>query len=141
MQSVMELAEKLKKTPRRFGTGVLLSGAEIHLIDRIGEFEGELGVTDIARLMGVTKGAVSQTLKRLEKKGLVTKVPDPLNASRSLVRLTGEGETAFRGHQQWHETMDGGFKEYYDELSPEQIAFLEEFFTRWEVFLERLLDS
>ena len=141
MHSVMELAEKLKKTPRRYGTEELLTGSEIHLIHRIGEYEGDLSVTDIARLMGVTKGAVSQTLKRLEGKGLTAKKPDPQNASRSIVTLTETGMAALRAHQRWHKAMDGGFRAYYDSLSPDRVEFLEEFFTRWEDFLKRLSET
>lgn len=67
-QSLMALALKLDQMPKQFGTGRDLSHTEIHLIEIIGDNK-DLGVTDIARLIGVTKGAVSQTLKRLEKKG------------------------------------------------------------------------
>ena len=49
---------------RYFGTAHRLSLAEIHLIDYIG-YHTECFANDIARDLGVTKGAVSQTMRRL----------------------------------------------------------------------------
>ena len=74
-QRVMKLAVRLEQTPRPFGTDELLTATEIHLVEIIGENGESLSVTDLAGLLGVTKGAVSQTLKKLENKGLTTKHP------------------------------------------------------------------
>ena len=45
-----------------FGTGVPLYRAEIHTIQSIGQNPG-INMTEMARLMNVTKGAVSQTVR------------------------------------------------------------------------------
>ncbi len=139
-QSIMELALKLTKTPKRFGTDHDLSHSEIHLIEMIGDNE-DLSVTDIAGLIGVTKGAVSQSLKRLERKGLTGKQPDPENRSRSLVFLTAKGNMAYWAHKHWHETMDGGFRQYLEELNIEDTRVIVEFLTRTEDFLARRIES
>ncbi|MCG8637672.1 MAG: MarR family transcriptional regulator [Desulfobacterales bacterium] len=139
-QSVMELALKLSKTPRRFGTDKDLSHSEIHLIEIVGD-NRDLSVTDIAGLIGITKGAVSQSLKRLEKKGLTGKKQDPENLSRALVFLTAKGKMAYWAHKHWHETMDGGFRQYMDELPPEETRVILEFLTRTEDFLARRIES
>ncbi|MCF8139219.1 MAG: methyltransferase domain-containing protein, partial [Desulfotignum sp.] len=97
----------------------------------------DLGVTDIARLIGVTKGAVSQTLKRIEKKGLAQKQKDPDNRSKLLVSLTALGNMAYWAHKHWHETMDGGFITYLENLNSDQTEFLLDFLTRVENFLQR----
>ncbi len=73
-QRAMEMAAELEKKPRDFGTGEKLYSAEIHMIEAIGESENEnqkVSVTDIADYFGITKGAVSQTLKKLESKEFV----------------------------------------------------------------------
>jgi len=98
-QSIMNLSQQLEKAPKKFGTEELLSRSEIHLIEIIGDNEG-LSVTDIGRYLGVTKGAVSQSLKRLEAKGFSLKRTDPENLSRSIVMLTAKGFTAFWAHKQ-----------------------------------------
>jgi DNA-binding MarR family transcriptional regulator len=71
-QFIMMLAQKIEKSPRKFGTNKNLSHSEIHLVEIIGDNE-DLGVTDIGKLLDITKGAVSQGLKKLEKKGYPSK--------------------------------------------------------------------
>ncbi len=137
-QQIMQLAAKLEKRPRRFGTDEQLTSAEIHLIEVIGENENS-SVTALADTLGVTKGAISQRLKKLGNKGFVVNTQDPQNLSRYIVSLTSKGKTAFFAHQHWHETMDGGFREYYLNLDSDKIDFLFEFLARIEDFLKKRL--
>lgn len=138
---LVKMASELEKQPRSYGTNELLSSSEIHLIEMIGDNEERLSVTDLARQINVTKGAVSQTLKRLELKGLTTKQDDPANGARSIVLLTSKGKVAFYAHRHWHETMDGGYKTYFMNLEPEQLEFVLEFLGRVEDFLARVLKN
>ena len=137
---IVKLSEKLEKEPRTYGTDQLLTSSEIHLIEVVADNE-DFSVTDLAKLMGITKGAVSQTLKKLEKKGLTFKEEDPRNISRSNVRLTSKGKAAYYSHKHWHETMDGGFQSYYTDLEEEKITFLLDFMTRVEAFLNRIITT
>lgn len=86
-QSIMALTRRLDQSPKRFGTDELLTHAEIHLIEITGDQEGQ-SVTDIGKKLGITKGAVSQNLKRLDSKGYTAKNPDPENLFRTIVLLT-----------------------------------------------------
>jgi len=52
--------------------------------------------TDLARRADITKQAVGQTLKASEDLGLVEYVADPTDGRAQLVRLTREGEAAYR---------------------------------------------
>ncbi len=139
LYSILNLAQQLESQPKRFGTDVLLTGTDIHLIEIIGDNYGH-SVTDIARIAGVTKGAVSQKLKQLEKKGLVIKQQDPDNLSRSMVALSSKGKSAYFAHKHWHETRDGGFNEYYKTLSNDKRDNIIEFLTKMESLLARLLE-
>ena len=139
-ESIMGLTLKLEKTPKRYGTDHNLSHSEIHLIEIIGDSPAQ-GVTDLSRLIGVTKGAISQSLKRLEKKGLTDKTPDPENLSRSLVTLTAKGQVAYWAHKHWHETMDGGFSRYLETINERDITVILDFLTRVEDFLVRRIES
>ena len=132
---IVKLWQKVDKLPRKFGTEEELFSSEIHLIEVIGDHT-DLSVTDIAGLLGVTKGAISQTLKKLENKGLVAKAIDPENNSRLLAQLTSKGKAAYYAHQHWHETMDGGFREYFNGLPDEKIHFLHEVLSVVEDFLK-----
>lgn len=136
---LITLAGDLEKKPRPYGTDEMLTSAEIHLIELIGDRNESLGVTEMAEILGVTKGAVSQTLKRLEKKELCIKEADPDNGSRVIVRLTNKGKTAFFAHRHWHETMDGGFKHFFESMDQEKLSFLIDTLTRVEDFLGRIV--
>jgi len=138
--TIVQLAAKLEKMPRRFGTDEPLTSREIHIIEVSGDNDEMFSVTDLAKLLGITKGAVSQNLKRMEKKGLTVKIPDPKNSSRSIVKLTSKGKTAYYAHRHWHETMDGGFKAYFMDLSEEKVDFLLEFITKAEDFIKRAMN-
>jgi DNA-binding MarR family transcriptional regulator len=138
--NIVKLSLELEKIPRNFGTGENLSSNEIRLIEVIGENES-LSVTDLAKLQGITKGAVSQSLKRMEKRGLTTKEGDPGNSSRSLVLLTNKGKTAYFAHKHWHETMDGGFKAYFENLEQDKIDFLDEFLSKMETFYKQRIKT
>jgi DNA-binding MarR family transcriptional regulator len=133
---IVKLWQKLDKQPRKFGTEEELFSSEIHLIEVIGD-NTDLSVSDIAGLLGVTKGAISQTLKKLENKGFVVKTIDPENNSRILTQLTSKGKTAYYAHRHWHETMDGGFREYFTSLPDEKIQFLYEVLSVVEDFLKK----
>jgi DNA-binding MarR family transcriptional regulator len=139
-ERIMALSLKLEQTPKKFGTDEYLSHREIHLIELIGNDE-TLSVTDIAELTGVTKGAISQNLKKLENKGLSLKITDPANLSRSIVQLSAKGKVAFETHHQWHKTMDGGFAEYFKQLSKSETAIIVDFMGKFENFLERAIES
>ncbi len=130
---------ELEKTPRHFGTDELLTSTEIRLIEAIGDNGETDSVTELANLLGVTKGAVSQNLKKTEKRGLTTKDEDPENLSRSIVGLTSKGKTAYYAHKHWHETMDGGFKHYFTEMNQAQLDFLHEVLSKIETFLKNAM--
>ncbi|MBU2510126.1 MarR family transcriptional regulator [bacterium] len=140
-EELVRLYLELEKKPRRYGTDETLTSAEIHLIEVIGDNDETLSVTDLARYSSVTKGAISQSLKKLEKKGLTLKEEDPQNSSRAIVKLSSKGKAAYFSHKYWHETMDGGYLSYLTDLGDEKIEFLMEFMSKVEAFLKSVIDS
>ena len=126
---------ELEKEPHEYGTGILMQHAEMYLVEILGQNEG-LSVTRIAGIMQITKGAVSQTLKKLEYKGLVQKYPDPANASRTLLYLSAAGKKVLGAHQKWHRRVDGGFTEYLNSLQGSDMLVIRDFLNRYEFFLD-----
>lgn len=139
-QSIMALVRELETTPRKYGTEANLSHAEIHMIEMIGDNENS-SVTDIAKLLGITKGAVSQSLKRLESKEICIKKTDPDNLSRAIVMLTSKGHAVYWAHKHWHEKLDGGFSKYFNELENEKADIIIEFLHRVQDLLHRRMNS
>ncbi|MBN2086738.1 MarR family transcriptional regulator [Candidatus Peregrinibacteria bacterium] len=88
-----------------FGTGDLLYPSEIHMIETIGKNHGNT-VNEICQQFGVTKGAVSQIVYKLEKKGLVSKERNTDFYKEIILSLTKKGRIAFEGHEKLHKSMD-----------------------------------
>ena len=110
----------IEKKPRDFGTGDLLYPSEIHNIEIIGRNPG-INVTNLAKKLGVTKGAVSQIVNKLERKNLVARFRDSRNEKEVLLKLQKKGELAFNGHEDFHSKFYSEIMEEVDDMTPEQI--------------------
>lgn len=80
-----------------------LSIAELHMLDVIGR-DG-CTVTDIAQSMGISMPSATIAVKKMEKKGYVTKDRDTEDARRVCIRLTMEGRKAEAAHRWFHRQM------------------------------------
>jgi DNA-binding MarR family transcriptional regulator len=98
---VVTVMESMHAPSLSFGTGVAMFRREIHTVQAIGRNPG-INVTDLAEYMGVTKGAVSQTITKLTKKGLVRKTYAPGNAKEVILELTDLGQIGFQNHEKFH---------------------------------------
>jgi DNA-binding MarR family transcriptional regulator len=63
--------------------------ADIHAIGALREFE-PIGAKRLAELMGMTSGAVTRLVDRLEQSGYVRRSPDPTDRRRVVLRVVGE---------------------------------------------------
>ena len=91
MEELITKMEMMHKPSFSFGTGVLMHQKEIHTVQAIGRHPG-INVTGLAEHTGVTKGAVSQIISRLIKKGLVRRARVPGNAKEVILELTEKGK-------------------------------------------------
>ncbi|KIX15064.1 MarR family winged helix-turn-helix transcriptional regulator [Dethiosulfatarculus sandiegensis] len=127
--SLFEKISNMSRQSKSFDTDVKIYRSEIHVIQFIGD-NTELYVSEISKLIGVTKGTVSQIVKRLESKGLVRKKTDEANNTRQLVRLTEKGKTAYAAHNRYHLEQNIEMENYLKTLDADQLALLEEFIHR-----------
>ena len=112
LEKVIARVESMHTPSLSFGTGVLMHTREIHTVQAIGHHAG-INVTKLAEHTGVTKGAVSQTLKKLIRKGLVRKTHAPGNDKEVVLELTDLGWVGFHNHEKFHmDTLDLA-REYY----------------------------
>lgn len=120
------------KQTRYYGTDAPLYNAEIHMIKAIKEEEEGIHITGLANKLGVTKGAVSQIVNKLNKKGFITKEPDLYNQSKLIVKLTPKGETAHANHMKLHNKFDKLINDILKDASKDEIAFIKNFFKKLE---------
>ena len=123
------------KETNYFGTDKLLYEAEIHMIMHIRD-NPNLHLSAIAEKIGVTRGAVSQIVMKLERKGMISKSKSPQNKSMTMLSLTPQGETAYQEHKNFHQKFDCKITELLKDASPEQLEFLRKFLTGVEQIID-----
>ena len=109
---------KLERQCRNFGTDVEIHLAEIQMIMTIHNAQG-IHVNGLAQKLGITKGSVSEMLRKLERKGLVHKEKDPLKMTRLNIYLTDKGLLAHQNHICLHQKLDNLVLEAAAEHGPE----------------------
>ncbi|CCO23656.1 MarR family transcriptional regulator [Maridesulfovibrio hydrothermalis] len=139
MPVFMELGRALAKysivdrTAFDFGVGVDLYPAEIHMLTVVDNLGGA-GVTELAKELGITKGAVSQLVAKLVKKGLFFKESDPEHGARVIIMPTELGIIACKNHKAFHQDHDKDFLEYManlDEASYEVVSKMSREMNLW----------
>lgn len=88
-----------------------LTGSQFDVIATLGDTEG-MTCKELSEKTLVTKGTLTGVLDRLEKKGLIARVPSREDRRSIFIRLTPKGDTRFR------------------EVFPTHINFLKPYFER-----------
>jgi len=85
-----------KRTPILYGNTELYR-AEVHILEIISDTKA-ITATDIALDLNVTKGAVSQLINKLFRKGLIKKVSKDGNLKSQELSLTPNGKKVIEAH-------------------------------------------
>ena len=96
-----------------------LSITELHMLDVIGR--NGCTVTDISQSMGISMPSATIAIKKLEKKGYVTKAKDSDDARRVCIQLTLLGRRADAAHYWFHRHM---VKSVEKQFAPEERELL-----------------
>lgn len=86
--------------PTDYGTGEMLNMIEIHLLSYIDQNPG-ITVGELAKLWNRTKGAISQQVKILEKKGYITKTKSETNKKLVFLHVTPSGKKLSTEHMHY----------------------------------------
>ena len=95
-----------------FGIAQSLRREEIHTIQAIGDNEG-INITELAKLLDITKPTVSERVRKLSLMDLVQKRGSPENNKEILLFLTRKGWVAHRNHEEKHHKLFGVFEEHF----------------------------
>jgi DNA-binding MarR family transcriptional regulator len=128
----------IEKIPRDFGTGDPIHPSVIHTIEAIGKNKG-FNVTELAQFMGITKAAVSQIVRKLEKKGFVEKYKANGNEKEVLLKLKKKGEIAFEGHELFHANMDKNMLGFIKDLSEEEYSIIKNLLNALDIYTDGIL--
>lgn len=92
---------QIQKIPIKIQSDIQLSTSAIHLIDVVGNHP-PLNISELAEVLGVTKGAVSQQVSLLIKSDLIQSFQKPDNKKDKLLRLTEKGNAVYNSHNELH---------------------------------------
>jgi DNA-binding MarR family transcriptional regulator len=134
LDRVVARLASIQQTPRTYGAGAPLYGTEIHTVQAIGENVGA-NLTRLAKQMGVTKGAVSQTIAKLVDKGLAVKRPAPENAREIRIELTDAGRIAYRSHEAFDRKILTSIKAHCGSETPAKVRLYLEVLRDFEAIL------
>ena len=94
----------MEKKPVEIEAGEKLYASEIHTIEAVGKDNGHT-VTGLSEYFMITKGAVSQIISKLYKKGYIEKTTLKGNEKEIILKLTEKGWKAFDYHEKLGESV------------------------------------
>lgn len=115
--------------------GIRLYSSEIHALLAIAE-DPTTNATQLADRLGITKGAVSQTLTRLQKKEVIEteKIPQTKNEMRVL--FTSKGQRILQRTLRWVQERHARLDAYLSSLSDDDRQTIEQFLKAVERVIE-----
>jgi len=123
---ILHLYSLITRRPKDYGTGDMLYFTEVHTLAMIGR-QGEVNVTRLAELMGVTKGAISQTIRKLTAKGLILR-NQKKNKKEVFLNLTEKGITVYRAQESFRKELVEFAGSLYRKATPEDVELVRRLF-------------
>ncbi|MCE5284671.1 MAG: MarR family transcriptional regulator [Pelosinus sp.] len=115
------------KQPHDYGTGQLLYQSELHTLSAICNHE-LVNASELAQIMGITKGAITQVVNKLIQKGLIEKFNMPGNKKEVYFHVTESGIRVNEAHCQYHKMMHEPVNKYLCELDKEKLEAIGQYF-------------
>ena len=113
------IIEQLARNRLERGLPDDLKVSQFGVLNHLVRLGGEWGPARLASAFQVTKGAMTNTLQRLEKRGLVKILADPRDGRGKLVGLTGAGQEM---HARCVEAISPLFADLSGQLSDKDFA-------------------
>ena len=114
---ILHLYSVIGRKPKDYGTGDLLYFTEIHTIAMVGK-NREINMTRLADMMGVTKGAISQTIRKLVSKNYIVK-SNTNNRKEINLRLSEKGKVVYKGQESFQKELFTFAETLYDSARTE----------------------
>ena len=114
---LLKLARELRREVHALG----VTGGQVALLIQIRKHEG-VGARELAELERISPAAMSGYIARLQKAGLVTRVPDERDRRRQVLALTEEAERVLRSVRS---RRTAWLAERLERLEPDELAAIE----------------
>ena len=130
------ILNRYQSLPRWYGPDLLLYSSEAELLEAIGDGE-PITATELARMKVSTPSAISQTVKKLDGKGLLVKDTQGGDRRTISLRLSESGRQVYRLYREREAARSRSYREAlpdYTEADIARAAALVDFLT--EQYLE-----
>jgi DNA-binding MarR family transcriptional regulator len=124
---ILHLYSVINRKPKDYGTGDLLYFTEVHTIKMIGKNK-EINMTRLAEVMGVTRGAISQTVRKLAGKNLIRRT-NTTNKKEVNLSLTKKGITVLKGQESFQKEIFTFAATLYQKAGPQDVDLVSRLFT------------
>jgi DNA-binding MarR family transcriptional regulator len=114
---ILHLYSVITRKPKDYGTGDLIYFTELHTISVVA-VNHEINMTKLAEIMGVTKGAISQTIRKLVSKNLIQK--SNINNKKEVnLKLSEKGIIVFNAQESFQKEIFTFARNLYEKARPE----------------------
>jgi DNA-binding MarR family transcriptional regulator len=113
---IIEFYEKLSSWEQAVVRDSPITLPQMHTLEILGQ-QSPLRMKELAAKMGITTGTLTVNVDRLEKQGLVERIPHETDRRSILVALTEAGQELFREHHAHHLHLT---RELQAALTPEE---------------------
>ncbi|TFG40693.1 MAG: MarR family transcriptional regulator [Bacteroidia bacterium] len=116
---ILHLYSIIGRKPKDYGTGDLLYFTELHTITMVAKNK-EINMTQLAEIMGVTKGAISQTIRKLVDKNLIHK--SNINNRKEInLKLSEKGMIVYKSQESFQKEIFTFAGTLYEKALPADI--------------------
>jgi DNA-binding MarR family transcriptional regulator len=129
VNKILETISKLTFVERRRTItykDIELFPSEIHLLLYVYHFQDK-NLTKIADRLGLTKGAISQTLSRLTMKGIILKKTEPLKKNQLHIQFTNKGKILMDHVFEFRKSLETQLLSYLETKSVEEKQLISNF--------------
>jgi DNA-binding MarR family transcriptional regulator len=138
LTNINEKFNLLEKNPRVYGKGLMVYPSQIRAIVAIGHKPG-INVTELAKLLEVTKASASEVITKLQKSGLVRKTRDAGNNKEILLHITSACRVILEDVDRRHEKIFQDFTSILGELKETSYEVVIRVLKRFEFYLDEFL--
>ncbi|MFX1461536.1 MAG: MarR family winged helix-turn-helix transcriptional regulator [Promethearchaeota archaeon] len=125
LETISKLAF-LEKRRKIIYKDIKLYPSEIHLLLFVYHIQDK-NITQIAENLGLTKGAISQTLSRLHKKGIIIKETEPFQKNQIHIQFTDKGKLLMDHVNEFKGFLETEFLSYLKTKSSREKQLISDF--------------
>ncbi|OQY39843.1 MAG: hypothetical protein B6229_02995 [Spirochaetaceae bacterium 4572_7] len=128
----------IHKKQINYGDDESISFSEAQVIEEIIRHK-DSNMTDLSKELGVTKAAITKTMKKLENKGFITRFKQEFNKKEIFVSITKKGHEIYKHYQEYMYTnLFGELFQMFSAVDPSHAEMIFQFFNSVDKSLSKI---